>query len=64
MNVGKRSFGALNPMIEDMGGGNMNQRILQGICKYEQGRDNVVGRHNNVQAHLSRVRRVVPEIDL
>ena len=63
MNVSKRMFGALHPMIEDMGGGNVNRALLQGIGRYEQGRDQVIGHHNKVQAQLSHLRRAVPEID-
>jgi hypothetical protein len=64
MNVSKRVFGALHPMIVDMGGGHVNRAIVGGLGRYEQGRDQVIGHHNNVQAHLSRLRRAVPEIDL
>ena len=64
MGVGKRLFGALHPAIEDMGGSQLSGAIMQGIGHYERGRDQVMGHHNNVQAHLSRLRRAVPEIDL
>ena len=64
MGVGKRVFGALHPMIEDMGGGNVNRAVMGGIGRYEQGRDQVIGHHNKVQAQLSHLRRAIPEIDL
>ena len=64
MNVGKRLFGVLHPMIEDMGGSGLNRAIMGGIGRYEQGRDQVMGQHNNVQAQLSRFRKAVPEIGL
>ena len=62
--VGKRIFGALHPMLEDMGGSHVNRAVMQGIGHYERGRDEILGHHNIVQAHLSRLRRAVPEIDL
>ena len=62
--VGKRIFGALHPMLEDMGGSHVNRAVMQGIGHYERGRAEVLGHHNSVQAHLSRLRRAVPEIDL
>ena len=64
MNVSKRVFGALHPMIEDMGGGNVNRAVMGGLRRYEQGRDQVIGHHNKVEAQLSHLRRAVPEIDL
>ena len=63
-NVGKRLYGALAPAIQDMGGANMNRAVMQGIGRYEQGRNEVLGYNNKVQAQLSRLRRAVPEIDL
>ena len=64
MNVGKRLFGAIHPMIEELGGRNVNQAIMSGISRYDQGRNEVMGLHNNVHAQLSKIRRAVPEIDL
>ena len=64
IDVSKRVFGALHPMIEDMRGGNVNRAVMGGLGRYEQGRDQVIGHHNKVQAQLSRLRRAVPEIDL
>ena len=64
MGLGKRVFGALHPMIEDMGGSNINRAVMGGIGRYEQGRDQVIGHHNKVQAQLSHLRRAVPEIDI
>ncbi len=60
----KRLFGALHPMIEDMGGSNVSRGVVQALGHYERGRDEVIGHHNNVQAQLSRIRRAVPELDL
>ena len=64
MGIGKRLAGALHPAIQDMGGGDINRAIIQGIGHYERGRDQVLGGHNKVQAQLSHLRRAVPEIDL
>ena len=50
MGLGKRVFGALQPAIQDMGGGSYNNAIMSGISKYEQGRDydviTIIYRHN------------------
>ena len=64
MGVGKRIYGALQPAIQDMGGGDINRAVMGGIGRYEQGRNEVMGQHNQVQAHLSRLRRAAPELDL
>ena len=63
-NVGKRVYGALQPAIQDMGGSDMNRAIMGGIGRYEQGRNEVLGYNNKVQAQLSRLRRAVPEISI
>ena len=64
MSIGKRIYGALQPAIQDMGGGDINRAVMSGIGRYEQGRNEILGHHNNVQAQLSRIRRAVPELDL
>ena len=64
MGVGKRIFSAIRPAIQDMGGAQLNRSIMQGISGYEQGRHAIMGQHNQVQAHLSRLRRAAPELDL
>ena len=64
MGLGKRVFSALQPAIQDMGGDNINKAIMGGIGRYEQGRNEVMGHHNQVQAHLSRLRRAVPQLDI
>ena len=63
-NVSKICFGALQPALEDLGGGNINRAVMQGIGRYEQGRNEVMGGYNNVQTTLSRLRRAAPELDL
>jgi hypothetical protein len=62
--VGKRVFGALHPMLEDLGGSQVSRAVMHGIGEYEKGRHQAMGYHNNVQATLSRLRRAAPEIDL
>ena len=62
--VGKRIFSAIQPAIQDMGGAQLNRSIMQGISGYEQGRHEIRGQHTQVQAHLSRLRRAAPELDL
>ena len=64
MGIGKRVFEALHPAIENMSGSQMNRAVMQGIQGYEQGRNEVMGHHNQVQAHLSCLRRAAPELDL
>ena len=63
-NVGKRIYGALQPAIQDLGGADVNRGIMGGIGRYEQGRNEIMGYNNKVQAQLSRLRKAVPEIDL
>ena len=64
MGLGKRVFSALQPAIQDMGGSSVNRAVMQGISGYEQGRNEIMGQRNQVQAHLSRLRRAAPELDL
>ena len=62
--VGKRLLGALDPLLQDVGAGNVSRMAVQGIGKYEQGREQIMSGHNQVQAHLSRLRKTVPELGL
>ena len=64
MGLGKRVFSAMQPAIRDMGGSSVNRVVMQGIQGYESGRNEIMGQHNQVQAHLSRLRRAAPELDL
>ena len=64
MGVGKRIFSALQPAIQDAGGSGFNRAVMQGISGYEQGRHQIIGHHNQVQATLSRLRRAAPELEL
>ena len=64
MGVGKRIFSALQPAIQDAGGSGFNRAVMQGISGYEQGRQQIMGHHNQVQATLSRLKRAAPELEL
>ena len=64
MSVGKRLLGALDPLLQDVGAGNVSRAAVQSFGRYEQGREQVMGQHNQVQAHLSRLRKNVPELGL
>ena len=64
MNVGKRIYGALQPAIQDMGGSNLNKSIMSGITRYDKGRSDIMGHTNQIQSHLSNLRRAAPELDL
>ena len=64
MGMGKRIYGALQPAIQDMGGGDINRAVMDGIGHYERGRNQFLGHHNQVQATLSHLRRAVPELDI
>ena len=64
VSVGKRLLGALDPLLQDVGAGNVSRAAIQGFGRYEQGREEVLDQHNKVQAHLSRLRRNVPELGL
>ena len=63
-NVGKRILSSIDPLLQDLGAGNVSRAAVQGFGKYEQGRDQAMGYHNNVMANLSRLRRDVPELGL
>ena len=60
MNVGRRLYSAIHPLLSR----NMNNALMSGISKYDEGRAQVMAQHNNVENHLMRIRRTVPEIGL
>ena len=64
MDVSKIIFGALQPAIQDMGGGDLNRAVMDGIGRYEQGRNEIMCHHSKVQATLSHLRRAAPELDI
>ena len=64
MGLARRAFGALQEPLNALGGERVNRAVMQGFKAYDQGRADTMGLHNNVSAHLNRLRKAVPEIDL
>jgi len=65
MGLGRRVFGELQPAIQNKAGGSGFYRVvMQGISGYEQGKNEILGHYNKVQAQLSHLRRATPEPDL
>ena len=62
--VGRKLLGVVSPILDQLGGAHHMKPLMQGINAYDQGRSDVMHGVNNVQTHLSRIRRQVPEIDL
>ena len=62
--MGTGARGALKPLIQDVGAGNVSRAAVQSFGRYEQGREQIMGQHNQVQAHLARLRKNVPELGL
>jgi hypothetical protein len=62
--VGRKLLGAVSPLLDQLGGGHHMKPLMQGITAYDQGRADVMHGVNNVQTHLARIRRHVPEIDI
>ena len=62
--VSRRAFGALQEPLHALGGERVNRAVMQGIQGYEQGRNEIMGHHNKVQAQLSHLRGAAPELDL
>ena len=59
-NVGKRLYGAIHPLL----GAKANNAIMSGIKQIDEGRHSVISHHNNIESHMNRIRKTVPEIDL
>ena len=64
MGVGKRVYGALQPALQDLGASQASGAVMQGFKAYDRGRADAMGLHNNVSAHLNRLRKAAPELDL
>ena len=62
--VGKRILESVDPLLQDLGAGNVSRAAVRGIQGYEQGREQALGMNNQVQAHLSRLKRNVPELGI
>ena len=64
LSVGKKLLGALTPLLDGLGAGHHVKSIMGPIRTYDQGKADVMYGVNNVQSHLDRIRRQVPEIGL
>ena len=62
--MGKKLLGAVAPILDQFGGAHHMKPIMRGINAYDQGKSDVMYGVNNVQTHLHRIRRQVPEIGL
>ena len=62
--VGRRVYGALQPALQDLGASQASGAVMQGFKAYDRGRADAMGLHNNVSAHLARLRKAAPELDL
>ena len=62
--MGKKLLGAFSPILDQAGFSQHMQPIMKGINAYDQGKSDVMYGVNNVQTHLHRIRRQVPEIGL
>ena len=63
-NVAKRLYGALHPMIEDLGGSRANKAIMGGFQKFDQAKADTMSGYNMVESLQNRIRKTVPEIGL
>ena len=64
MQIGKRLLASVAPIFDQFGGGHHLKPIMSGISAYDAGKSDVMHGYNNVQAHLSRIRRQVPELQI
>jgi len=68
MDFGKRLFSVLAPVIESLGGGNLNRKAIQGLGAYEKAKAAVVDVDEKGRQELSQfvghLRSTVPEIGL
>jgi len=64
MRIGKRLLASMTPLLDQFGGGHHVKSIMSGIQAYDQGKSDVMYGYNNVQSHLQRIRRQVPELEL
>jgi len=64
MQLGKRILASVSPIFDQLGQGHHMKSIVGGIRAYDQGKADVMHGYNNVQSHLARIRRQVPELQL
>ena len=62
--VGRRVYGALQPALQDLGASQVSGVVRQAFNAYDRGKADTMGLHNNVSAHLARLRKAAPELDL
>ena len=62
--VAKRLYGALHPMIEDIGGKHVNKAIMGGFQKFDQAKADTMSGYNMVESLQNRIRKNIPEIAL
>ena len=61
--VRKRLYGALHPMIEDLGS-RVNKAIMGGFQKFDQAKADTLSGYNMVESQMNRIKRAAPEIGL
>ena len=64
MQIGKRLLASVEPLFSQFGGSHHLKPIMSGISAYDQGKADVMHGYNNIQTHLSRIRRQVPELQI
>jgi len=64
MRIGKKLLAAMSPIFDQYGASHHMNSIMGGISAYDQGKADIMHGYNNIQAHLSRIKRQVPEINL
>ena len=64
MDTAKRLYGALHPLISQVGGQKTTGAIMDVFSGYDRGKAETMGAYNNVQSQLNRIRMAAPEIGL
>ena len=64
MQVGRRLLSAVSPILDQLGQAHHLKPIMSGLTAYDQSKADVMHGVNNVQTHLHRIRRQVPELNL
>ena len=64
MDTAKRLYGALHPLISQVGGQKATGAIMDVFSGYDRGKAETMGAYNQVQAQMNRIRMAAPEIGL
>ena len=64
MDTAKRLYGALHPLISQVGGQKANTAIMDAFSGYDRGKAETMGAYNRVQSQINRIRMAAPEIGL